>query len=330
MNWSIIFLCICVIALLILTLCLIGQGNGLENNSILGKTYQFLVSDDGLVRYVRLLFGGKQWGMIKSFYNKILYKKSHLLQIIYLAMIGVCDLLLIRDVFHSLPQEYFIFFHINLILTIIFFFIASLSNPGYINQYNVKEYIKKYPFDNIIFYRRKCSTCLLMKPSRSHHCNICNRCIAKYEHHCCWINNCIGELNCRYFIIFLIITTMLCYHSCFLSFSVVSKVITQYDLLNIDSYHLTNEQSLIILFNETGSALFVGLFSLFSGVILSLFTLYHIMMISRGITTNEKFKWKMLQSRDSTIQYKNKYDLGVIENIFCVLVPSRKPQYTFK
>ena len=41
-------------------------------------------------------------------------------------------------------------------------------------------------------FRKICSTCLVLRPVRSKHCPICNRCVAKFDHHCPFVNNCIG------------------------------------------------------------------------------------------------------------------------------------------
>ncbi len=50
---------------------------------------------------------------------------------------------------------------------------------------------------------KKCKFCKLIKPLRTHHCSICNKCIFKMDHHCPWINNCVGQNNQRYFLLFL-------------------------------------------------------------------------------------------------------------------------------
>mmetsp|Transcript_8966 Transcript_8966/g.6312 ORF Transcript_8966/g.6312 Transcript_8966/m.6312 type:complete len:90 (+) Transcript_8966:179-448(+) len=46
---------------------------------------------------------------------------------------------------------------------------------------------------------RLCPYCKLIKPPRSLHCTICNKCVDKFDHHCPWINNCVGRSNHFYF-----------------------------------------------------------------------------------------------------------------------------------
>ncbi|QLG73672.1 hypothetical protein HG535_0F01830 [Zygotorulaspora mrakii] len=55
---------------------------------------------------------------------------------------------------------------------------------------------------------RLCRTCSVWKPDRCHHCSSCNRCILKMDHHCPWIPGCIGFGNQKYFIQFLIYSTL--------------------------------------------------------------------------------------------------------------------------
>ncbi|KAM7490296.1 hypothetical protein LguiA_033217 [Lonicera macranthoides] len=87
---------------------------------------------------------------------------------------------------------------------ILLFLLTSFSDPGTVNAENVSQYLSSYPYDNVIYIEKECSTCKIPKPARSKHCSICNRCVAGFDHHCGWLNNCIGEGNTRYFMAFLL------------------------------------------------------------------------------------------------------------------------------
>ena len=56
----------------------------------------------------------------------------------------------------------------------------------------------------------RCHKCHGIKPPRAHHCSVCNKCCLKMDHHCPWIGNCIGFYNYKFFVNFLLFTTVLC------------------------------------------------------------------------------------------------------------------------
>ncbi|DAZ95221.1 TPA: hypothetical protein N0F65_003456 [Lagenidium giganteum] len=57
---------------------------------------------------------------------------------------------------------------------------------------------------------RYCERCDQPKPLRVHHCSQCQRCVFRMDHHCPWTSNCVGWNNKKYFLLFLLYTTLSC------------------------------------------------------------------------------------------------------------------------
>lgn len=57
--------------------------------------------------------------------------------------------------------------------------------------------------------KRFCRVCQNFKPTSTHHCSTCNRCVLRMDHHCVWINNCVGKRNLRLFLQMLIYLLLL-------------------------------------------------------------------------------------------------------------------------
>lgn len=55
---------------------------------------------------------------------------------------------------------------------------------------------------------RVCQSCKYWKPDRCHHCSTCDKCVLKMDHHCPWFASCIGFNNQKFFIQFLIYTSL--------------------------------------------------------------------------------------------------------------------------
>ena len=55
-----------------------------------------------------------------------------------------------------------------------------------------------------------CETCLIFRPQKAAHCNLCNNCVLCFDHHCFWLGTCIGRNNYGYFFVFVTLLALLC------------------------------------------------------------------------------------------------------------------------
>eukprot|EP00356_Strombidium_inclinatum_P011552 CAMPEP_0170481836 /NCGR_PEP_ID=MMETSP0208-20121228/2125_1 /TAXON_ID=197538 /ORGANISM="Strombidium inclinatum, Strain S3" /LENGTH=188 /DNA_ID=CAMNT_0010754611 /DNA_START=216 /DNA_END=782 /DNA_ORIENTATION=- len=53
-----------------------------------------------------------------------------------------------------------------------------------------------------------CTTCRILRPPRAFHCSTCGVCVEVHDHHCPWVGTCVGHRNVRYFIGFLLTTSL--------------------------------------------------------------------------------------------------------------------------
>lgn len=87
------------------------------------------------------------------------------------------------------------------------YFSAMFVGPGYAPRTlspQIKEAMVHDPERDAEKPYRYCRKCQAVKPMRTHHCSLCNKCVLKMDHHCPWVNNCVGWKNQRYFLLFLV------------------------------------------------------------------------------------------------------------------------------
>ena len=96
---------------------------------------------------------------------------------------------------------------------------CAFSDPGILHKqerdykYKPNKYFIKKIINGHLFELNYCYTCLLFKPPRATHCQLCNNCILRFDHHCNWIGQCIGQNNYNsfYILIFSLFFTTLFY-----------------------------------------------------------------------------------------------------------------------
>lgn len=126
----------------------------------------------------------------------------------------------------DVPQSVlFIFLTIEIVIALYTYFKVIYIGPGYPMDFpNLKvndlsevesgnELPPAYIAKRSVTVKRNgrfrvCRICKYWKPDRCHHCSTCDKCILKMDHHCPWFANCIGFKNQKFFIQFLIYTSL--------------------------------------------------------------------------------------------------------------------------
>jgi hypothetical protein len=182
------------------------------------------------------------------------------------------------------------------IVIMILLVILTFSDPGIIRRFKSQDNILISKKDFHIFQLGRirkykfCSTCSIIRPSRSSHCSDCNNCVEKFDHHCPWIGNCAGKRNYKYFFIFLFLTNVIFLLYAIISISIISKKLCQFfaksDILK------SNKKEIIIFqaLTECIVPLYLTIYSIIAILFLLGLLYYHIKLIHNNTTTKEDLK----------------------------------------
>ncbi|XP_056841899.1 probable protein S-acyltransferase 17 isoform X2 [Raphanus sativus] len=302
-----------------------------------------------------MVFGSKGTDAVLTVEQFCCHRPNPILQIIYIAIIGSVYFLIAKSSFIYIPGYYIGHVHkytsfVAVVMGVILFLLTSFSDPGTVNAANVSHYISAYPYDDIIYSEKECSTCRIPKPARSKHCSICNRCVARFDHHCGWMNNCIGERNTRYFIAFLFWHFLLCWYGAIAIGFILAGRVKELRVVHILTVYYGVENSfrnlaprvLQWLVGTYNTQILVMVFLAVVSLLLAGFFAYHLKLCLTNTTTNETFKWreyirwrkKLSESKARTssahdhdneaeeaIVKRNVYDRGGFQNVSEIVFP---------
>ena len=147
-----------------------------------------------------------------------------------------------------------------------------------------------------------CSTCNIVKPFRSHHCNDCGNCVNRFDHHCPWIGGCVGGRNYIYFFIFLCLLNI---KNIFIAIFCIIHIIYIYrDVKDEEKKNKWVAEKLIGLIPSLLTIIFIGITMAFTVGL----NIYHLKLIINNSTTKEEIK-KLIY-----INIGNPYDKGCSKN----------------
>ncbi|CAK90969.1 unnamed protein product (macronuclear) [Paramecium tetraurelia] len=316
------------LAILILLLLLVGASLYLlvcvDPNSpgFLGDMNRFVFFT--LPETIKKICGDKIFGVFKIGIKYFFFTNHPIVQIFYVivAMGGYliyfffgCFTLFGNNPFVSHVDT--VIGSIMAILSFYSFFQACKYRPGIITKENNQEYVKEFKeyYDNVVYLKdNQCSTCNIIKPARSKHCRVCNVCVSKFDHHCVWIKQCVGQKNYKYFVKFIILHAMLCDYGAYLGFRCIWGIIVKENLFEAkikDPYTgqtLKASWSIIImhLLSKNSIFIFLIIMCIIMGISLTCFSIYHLYMIGKDTTSNERMKrsefLKFFQEETSRIE----------------------------
>lgn len=209
-------------------------------------------------------------------------------------------LLVASNIFFVFPFikqiEWVIIIGVLILSTTTFFLLTWLSNPGYIKNPHKEDLLGLYLNNNA---NTVCPDCVIIKPQRSRHCELCNACVSVYDHHCPWVNNCVGARNHGYFVGFTLSTLVSMVFICLMGIYHLLISDPSYKYFPYIEYDLALSRFMI---KEIVCGFDIAMAILF-GIPLFALNFIQIGNIASGLTTSERFGFNV--SRDNLNQTFN-------------------------
>ncbi|KAI8967506.1 DHHC palmitoyltransferase-domain-containing protein [Mycotypha africana] len=296
---------------LIVFALLFGESPSLRNGFI-GKLNHFLTASlpttiNWLLQHT---IGLKNTARLDRLWAYCCESRNPFLQIFFVGLSSLSIILFLYNALPHMPGPYVHKVHVYFIIPVqiiaiyLVYYLACTVDPGFLTKENLKQHLDYYKYDGLIFKSDKiCSTCKLQKPARSKHCSLCKGCIGKMDHHCAWINQCVGENNQRYFFYFLFILIEFCTYGAYLSFQIYRGMIIEWgldqafeqDKLTGEHKRLTFRRAFLYVLHRDRIIGAIGILAIVVATVVFCFTVYQLYLAGRGITTNEAFKWEMIE-----------------------------------
>lgn len=320
---------------------------GASSTGYIGSLHRMLTSCWCLRPCVDKCFGPRCCKILRHVEDVCCWRPNPLLQLFYLALMGGGFVLYWMHSIPYIPNPRLPAWHryssyLVMATGIFVFVLASFCDPGVVTAGSLHRY-SRIPFDGVVYKPKMCRTCMLPRPARSKHCVICNKCVARFDHHCPWLNSCVGERNYRWFLLFLIYHSCLCFYSTYIHGMILFHFSRDVHRLH-EAYYLDKNgnpkelswwQCIQYLFIRHNVVLAILIFCVVIGFALFGFWAYHMWLVRCGTTTNETFKWQDVKedllehegrAKEKVSMPRNIYNEGFFANLSAVFFPlsSRK------
>ncbi|CAL1537129.1 unnamed protein product [Lymnaea stagnalis] len=266
----------------------------------------------GLLKVIYTVVPGLIIRSITNSINYIFNTRNHVMQLVFGGLVMGGNIILMLDVLPLLyifePETNHIFLPLIFLFTnAAAFHLSCVADPGQVTSANATMLASLYKADGILYQTgAECRTCKIIKPPRSKHCSICQRCVHRFDHHCIWTNNCVGAGNLRYFLPFLISLIIMIINGAIMSTRAMVLLVQHLKIMEsgyVDPYTgkvnpITIAVLIQHLFMQHPRCIFLITSLVMLTLLLGLFTLYHVYLMINNQTTNERYKIATLPSNN--------------------------------
>ncbi|XP_034950432.1 palmitoyltransferase ZDHHC23 [Chelonus insularis] len=136
-----------------------------------------------------------------------------------------------------------------------------------------------------------CITCRKKISPRTYHCRICQTCILGREYHCKWLDCCIGTNNLKWYL-----GCLCCSSVAFIYGSNLTMTSVCHPFILIGTILLPDDCSDVYHQLDLAVCFVSGVYSLFIGLIVLYYLIYHLWLLYMGTTTHERLTLNDIQS----------------------------------
>jgi palmitoyltransferase ZDHHC4 len=229
-----------------------------------------------------------------------------LFAIIYILVVVGCYLTLVivsypkaRASSH-VPEYHLIHGHIIFVVAIGSWIMTMTTSPGIITPETL-QYYNHYPYDDLLYVEgRHDKATGIPRLARSKYDRIkYHRHVPRFDHYCGWVGSTIGEENYRLFLAFVLVQLVMCSYATFLLTMFFQGdihdqqlwEITLFDRLTGMEYQVTKWIMIQFLVDRHVCEVVVFVIVSVMSCLLAYFLGYHVYITSKGMTTNEHYKW---------------------------------------